>query len=337
MRFIDEFKRIIEEDSFEIVGERIQGEKGEEKKLCDHYRVVFQKEDDGWMCVVSQDFPDILWHAGVTEPKNRDTIQKKVSSFLSSVRETSRSVAIAIDSNIVLSNQVKWLMGFMNRIIRREFVYEKEATLVTTQAMEYEFHHQTESTYDRRQYLPSDLRAGIPMRNYNGRGRLGAYGRFMHHVIMSRYPHLMIQTRLPPLLSVSQNIENVAYAEPSPTSPYFDIVILEQIREFNSISNAVVLFFSQDGDVCKIANQSGINAFYLERSKDREKSGMKLRQVFWVIVTMLRKNDAIRVKFGENEERYMIVKNNRAKDVSLYIKRFGLKDYLSVHPDEKLF
>ncbi len=337
MRFIDEFKRIIEEGSFEIVGERIQGENGEEKRLCDYYKVTFQKEDDGWRCEVSQHFPDVLWHAGVTEPKNGDAVQKKVSSFLSSVRETSRSVAIAIDSNIVLSNQVKWLMGFMNRIIRRVFVYEKEATLVTTQAMEYEFHHQTESTYDKRQYLPSELQVGIPMRNYNGRGRLGAYGRFMHHVIMSRYPHLMIQTRLPPLLSVSKNSENVAYAEPSPTSPYFDIVILEQIREFNSISNAVVLFFSQDGDVCKIANQSGINAFYLERSKDTKISGLKLRQVFWVFVTMLQKNDAIRVKFGGNEERYMIVKNNRSKDVSLYIKQYKQNNYLSIHPDEKLF
>lgn len=277
-------------------------------------------------------FRDLLWRAGLIPSGNNEEIAEFISQEVENSFLDNRQLALALDTSVLLLNQVGRLIGMVSREYQRKFTITRVPLLLATQATQYEFHHMASS--DR--HVPSQFpkQFNLPQKIYKNRGQRGKFGAFMLQTLMDRYPLILAKPGFPMLL-MKTGEEEFKYANISPTSPVFDILIVEQFTQLAKISNLEILFLTTDANLSKVANQSGLKSFYLAHPSPRlTATNLNTRQLIWVLVTMLWNYDYVYV----DEVGYCMARNSNGKGANLYFKKTdNRRDFLELNVADRVF
>ncbi len=346
--FFQEFVRIIKSKNITITGMYIT-----KNNYIKEITITIKKNNEFYIIDNNNNnntLINILWIAGIIEPKNRSEIEEKLKSRLISIKTQNRAIALGLDTSLLLINQIVPLVDLIMASYPPFSGTERFPIVVTTQATQYELHHQISSELKKKHYDKDEITNFIiPYKNYNSRGRRGVWGRYMHQIIVERYPHIIIQTRIPNMLTKLNNEDkDYTLANINPTSPVFDNVIFEQFLEFSSLTNLEIIFATTDSNLARIAEQSGITSIYLEQpnniddisnnTENSNKLQLSQRKVLWIILTMLYKYDKIKIQYDNTEEEWMLTKNTRGKHANLYFKKNDNEwHYYVLNVDDKVF
>ncbi len=286
---------------------------------------------------------NLLWVSGLTKPKNsvsiRDELAKKILG-------ESRSIVLGLDTSVILIYQLSFLIDELKKVVPSFRLNQRVPIIITTQATEFEIHHMLSSDVKTDLWQTENFR--LPIKTYNSRGRRGAWGKFHHQTIINRYPHFIAQSEIPLLINrvLTKDSETKGkqdtFSNPSPSSPYFDISIAQQIINISKLTNLEIIFATTDSDLQGILKQSGVHSIYLEQPNNVKIDNLSLsqREVARLIVTMLYLYDT--VKISTNSESPPIeliqVKNTRGKGSTLYYKQNDMSDeYWELSVDDELF